>query len=151
MDYNGIFARIMLRSSELVSVRLILLIKVNIPFFYAFFLSRLTNDLFICTAFPRHKISLKSFGERAVSYGWSFFSLSSAIETICRLGWSLGAWNLPLWMVLWKQISFCVGVSAQNSWCGLSLQSTGCHVHITGCRFRGGRESNVAPGGMCVC
>lgn len=66
MDYHGISARIRLRASELVSERLILLIKVNIPFFYAFFLSRLTNNLFICAAFPRHKISLKSFGERVI-------------------------------------------------------------------------------------
>lgn len=40
MDYCEIFARIMLGVSELVSERLILLIKVNIPFFYAFFPSR---------------------------------------------------------------------------------------------------------------
>lgn len=128
MDYHGIFARIMLEASELVSERLTLLIKVNIPFFYAFFLSRLKNVVFIWTGFSRHKISLKSFGkgQLAMSYGWSSFSLSSAIETICRLGWALGAWNLPLWMVLWKKIPCGVGVSAQNSWCGLSLPCSHC-------------------------
>lgn len=62
MDYHGIFARIMLGASELVSERLILLIKVNILFFYAFFLSRLKDVLFMRTGFSRHKISFKSFG-----------------------------------------------------------------------------------------
>lgn len=52
MDYHGIFGRIMLRTSELVSESFIFLIKVNIPFFYAFFLLRLKNDLFVCMAFP---------------------------------------------------------------------------------------------------
>lgn len=139
MDYHGIFPRIILYSawlgaSELVSERLILLIKVNIPFFYSHFLGRLKNDLLTCIPFPRHKMSLKPFGERTIGSVLRLIFLSSVqcYGNEIQRELAFGSLKSPPLNGIVKRNPFGVGVLAWKGWCGLAEQQLPCANYMWG-------------------
>lgn len=125
------------------------MIKVDIQFFYAYFLSRLKNDLLTCIAFPRHQVSLNWFVERTIgNVSWLIFcSLASAIETVQRelLVGSLKAHPVNGIM---KRNPFGMGapVCSQLLWALLAEQRLSC-AHCLAGRFCGGNRLTLSPVG----
>lgn len=126
----------------------------NIKFFYACFLIRLKNDLLMCIVFPRHKISLKSFGKRAISNVlWTIF-----LQSI-QWYWSkmkrelvFGSLKSPPVNGVVKINPFGVGVLAWSGlmWALLAEQQLPCSCYMAG-RFHSGKELNVGPSRFYVC